>query len=35
MAPEFLRNDSLARVVFLDKIAAPVLNKKVECGMIP
>ena len=35
MAVEFLRNDSQARVAFIDKIAAPVLNKMFECGMIP
>jgi hypothetical protein len=35
MAIEFLRNDSQARVAFIDKIAAPVLNKMFECGMIP
>ncbi len=35
MAVEFLRNDSQARKTFLDKIAAPVLNKMFECGMIP
>ncbi len=35
MAVEFLRNDSQARVAFIDKIAAPVLNKMFECDMIP
>jgi hypothetical protein len=35
MAVEFLRNDSQARKYFVDKIAAPVLNKMFECGMIP
>jgi hypothetical protein len=35
MAVEFLRNDSQARVAFINKIAAPVLNKMFECGMIP
>jgi hypothetical protein len=34
-AIDFLRNDSQARVAFIDKIAAPVLNKMFECGMIP
>jgi hypothetical protein len=34
-AVEFLRNDSQARVAFINKIAAPVLNKMFECGMIP
>jgi hypothetical protein len=33
-AVEFLRNDSEARVFFIDKIAAPVLNKMFDCGMI-
>lgn len=32
---EFLRNDSQARKAFIEKIAAPVLNKMFECGMIP
>jgi hypothetical protein len=31
----FLRNDDQARKIFIDKIAAPVLNKMFECGMIP
>jgi hypothetical protein len=35
MAVDFLRNDSQARVAFINKIAAPVLNKMFECGMIP
>jgi hypothetical protein len=35
MAIDFLRNDSQARVAFIDKIAAPVLNKMFECGLIP
>jgi hypothetical protein len=35
LAVEFLRNDSQARVAFINKIAAPVLNKMFECGMIP
>jgi hypothetical protein len=34
-AIDFLRHDSQARVAFIDKIAAPVLNKMFECGMIP
>ncbi len=33
-AVEFLRNDSQARVFFIGKIAAPVLNKMFDCGMI-
>jgi hypothetical protein len=35
MAIDFLRHDSQARVAFIDKIAAPVLNKMFECGLIP
>jgi hypothetical protein len=35
LAIEFLRNDSQARVPFIDKIAPPVANKLFECGMIP
>ena len=35
MAIDFLRNDSEARKAFIDKIAAPVLNKMFECGLIP
>jgi hypothetical protein len=34
-AIEFLRNDSQARIFFINKIAAPVLNKLFDCGMIP
>ena len=34
-AAEFLRNDAQARAVFVKKVAAPVLNKMFECGMIP
>jgi hypothetical protein len=34
-AISFLRNDDQARKLFIDKIAAPVLNKMFECGMIP
>ncbi len=34
-AAEFLRNDSQARAAFVNKVAAPVLNKMFECGMIP
>ena len=32
---DFLRNDSQARIAFINKIAAPVLNKMFDCGMIP
>ena len=34
-AVEFLRNDSQARIFFINKVAAPVLNKMYDCGMIP
>ena len=35
MAVDFLKNDSQARIAFINKIAAPVLNKMFECGLIP
>jgi hypothetical protein len=35
MAMDLLRDDPEARVAFVDKIAAPVLNKMFECNMIP
>jgi hypothetical protein len=35
MGVDYLRNDSQARKYFVDKVAAPVLNKMFECGMIP
>jgi hypothetical protein len=35
LAIEFLRNDSQARTAFIGKIAAPVLNKMFECGLVP
>jgi hypothetical protein len=35
IALDLLRNDPNARVAFVDKIAAPVLNKMFECNMIP
>jgi hypothetical protein len=35
IALDLLRGDSKARVAFVDKIAAPVLNKMFECNMIP
>ena len=35
LAIDFLRNDSQARVAFIDKVAAPVANKLFECGLIP
>jgi hypothetical protein len=35
IALDLLRHDPKARVAFVDKIAAPVLNKMFECNMIP
>jgi hypothetical protein len=35
IALDMLRDDPKARVAFVDKIAAPVLNKMFECSMIP
>ena len=35
MAIDFLRDDAQARKAFIDKIAAPVLNKMFDCGLIP
>ena len=35
LAIKFLRDDSQARKAFIDRIAAPVLNKMFECGLIP
>jgi hypothetical protein len=35
LAVGFLRAEPQARVTFIDKIAAPVLNKMIECGMAP
>jgi len=35
IALDILRDDPKARVAFVDKIAAPVLNKMFECSMIP
>jgi hypothetical protein len=35
IALDLLREDPKARVAFVDKIAAPVLNKMFECSMIP
>ena len=34
-AVQFLRNDPQMRAMFIDKVAAPVVNKMFECGMIP
>jgi len=35
LAIDFLRNDTQARIAFIDKIAAPVANKMFECDMFP
>jgi hypothetical protein len=35
IAMDLLRDDPKARVAFIDKIAAPVLNKMFECSIIP
>jgi hypothetical protein len=35
IALDMLRDDPKARVAFVDKIAAPVLNKMFECSLIP
>ena len=35
IALDLLRDDPKARVDFIDKIAAPVLNKMFECSIIP
>jgi hypothetical protein len=32
---QILRDDPQMRKAFLDKVAEPVLNKMIECGMIP
>ncbi len=34
-AIEALRNDPQMRQAFFDKVAAPIVNKMFECGMIP
>lgn len=34
-AKAFLQGDAQAREAFVKKVAAPVLNKMFECGMIP
>lgn len=31
----FLREDPAMRTAFIDKVAAPIVNKMFECGMIP
>src|SRR6266702_2032893 len=35
IALDLLRDDPKARVAFIDKIAAPILNKMFECSLIP
>jgi hypothetical protein len=35
IALDLLRDDPKARVAFVNKIAAPILNKMFECSMIP
>ena len=32
---EILKDDPQMRTAFVDKIAAPVVNKMFECGMVP
>ncbi len=32
---QILRNEPLMRTAFINKVAAPVVNKMFECGMIP
>jgi hypothetical protein len=34
-AVELLHNDPKMRAAFIDKVAAPIVNKMFECGMIP
>jgi len=34
-AVEMLRQDPQLRAQFLDKVAAPIVNKLFECGLIP
>jgi hypothetical protein len=34
-AVEFLHDDLQAQKAFIDMIAAPVLNKMFECGLVP
>lgn len=34
-AVQFLRNDPQARTAFINEVAAPIVNKMFECGMIP
>jgi hypothetical protein len=32
---QFLRSDPQMRIVFINKVAAPIANKMFACGMIP
>jgi hypothetical protein len=32
---DILHNDAQMRVVFINKVAAPIANKMFECGLIP
>jgi hypothetical protein len=34
-AIQFLKGDPKMRVVFINKVAAPIANKMFDCGMIP
>ncbi len=34
-AVQMMQNDPAMRKYFLDKIAAPIINKEFECGMVP
>ena len=34
-ALQILRNDPQMRTAFINKVAAPIVNKMFECGMIP
>jgi hypothetical protein len=34
-AVQFLHSDPQMRVVFINKVAAPIANKMFDCGMIP
>ena len=34
-AVEMLRQDAQLRAQFIDKVAAPIVNKLFECGLIP
>ena len=32
---QMLRNDPQMRTAFINKVAAPIVNKMFECGLIP